>query len=102
AEIFLRYEATLLEVNPLFISTDGTWIVGDIKLVIDDNAIPRQPAIRALVERHPDIYPESARKLAHGFDYVEVDAHGEIGLITTGAGLSMQLIDELVSQGRVG
>jgi succinyl-CoA synthetase beta subunit len=100
AEIFLRYEATLLEVNPLFILRDGTWIVGDIKLIVDDNAIVRQPAIRALLEQHPDIYPESARKLAHGFDYVEVDAQGEIGLITTGAGLSMQLIDELVSQGR--
>ena len=100
ADIFIRYEATLLEVNPLFILPDGTWVAGDIKLVVDDNAIVRQPAIRALLEQHPDIYPESARKLAHGFDYVEVDAQGEIGLITTGAGLSMQLIDELVSQGR--
>jgi succinyl-CoA synthetase beta subunit len=100
AEILLRYEATLLEVNPLFILADGTWAVGDIKLVIDDNAIVRQPVIRALLEQHPDIYPGSARKLAHGFDYVEVDTRGEIGLITTGAGLSMQLIDELVSQGQ--
>ena len=100
AEIFLRYEATLLEVNPLFVLADGTWTVGDIKLVVDDDAIVRQPAIRALVERHPGIYPERARKLAHGFDYVEIDPDGEIGLITTGAGLSMQLIDELVSQGR--
>ena len=100
ADIFLQHEATLLEVNPLFILADGSWVVGDIKLVIDDNAIVRQPAISALLEQHPDIYPESARKLVHGFDYVEVDAQGEIGLITTGAGLSMQLIDELKAQGR--
>ena len=100
ADIFLQHEATLLEVNPLFILADGSWIVGDIKLVIDDNAIVRQPAISALLEQHPEIYPESARKLTHGFDYVEVDAQGEIGLITTGAGLSMQLIDELKAQGR--
>jgi succinyl-CoA synthetase beta subunit len=100
ADIFLRYEATLLEVNPLFVLADGRWIVGDIKLVIDDSAIVRQPAIRSLLEQHGDIYPESARKLAHGFDYVEVDPEGEIGLITTGAGLSMQLIDELKGQGR--
>jgi succinyl-CoA synthetase beta subunit len=99
AEIFLRYEATLLEVNPLFVLADGTWSVGDLKLVVDDDAIVRQPAIRALVERHPSIYPERARKLAHGFDYVEIDPDGDIGLITTGAGLSMMLIDELVSQG---
>ena len=100
AEIFLRYEATLLEINPLFIRPDGSWVAGDAKLVIDDNAVPRQPAIHAIVEQHPDSYPEAARKLTHGFDYVEVDAQGEIGLITTGAGLSMQLIDELKNQGR--
>lgn len=100
ADVFLRHEATLLEVNPLFILPDGGWVAGDVKLVIDDNAIVRQPAIRALLERHPGIYPESARKLVNGFDYVEVDPQGEIGLITTGAGLSMQLIDELKAQGR--
>ena len=100
ADILLQHEATLLEVNPLFILADGSWMVGDIKLVIDDNAIVRQPAISALLEQNPGIYPESARKLTHGFDYVEVDAQGEIGLITTGAGLSMQLIDELKAQGR--
>ena len=100
ADVFLRYEATLLEVNPLFILADGSFVAGDIKLVIDDNAIVRQPAIAALLEQHPDIYPESARKLVNGFDYVEVDAQGEIGLITTGAGLSMQLIDELKAEGR--
>ncbi len=100
ADVFLRHEATLLEVNPLFILRDGSWIAGDVKLVIDDNAILRQPVIAALLEKHPGIYPESARKLVHGFDYVEVDPQGEIGLITTGAGLSMQLIDELKAQGR--
>jgi len=99
ADAFLRHEATLLEINPLFIVAGGRFVAGDVKLVIDDNAIPRQPAIRALLEQHPGIYPEAARKLAHGFDYVEVDPQGEIGLITTGAGLSMQLIDELKSQG---
>jgi succinyl-CoA synthetase beta subunit len=99
ADIFLRYEATLLEVNPLFILPDGSWTVGDLKLVIDDDALVRQPAIRALVDEHPGAYPENARKLAHGFDYVEIDPDGDIALITTGAGLSMKLIDELVSQG---
>lgn len=100
ADILLRLEATLIEINPLFVMADGTAVAGDVKLVIDDNAVPRQESIRALLERHPDIYPEAARKLAHGFDYIEVDVNGEIGLITTGAGLSMQLIDELKAQGR--
>ena len=36
---------------------------------------------------------------AEGFDYVELDPEGEIGLVTTGAGLSMMLIDELTARG---
>ena len=47
ADIFLHAEATLLEINPLFILADGSWVAGDVKLIIDDNAIPRQPQIRA-------------------------------------------------------
>jgi succinyl-CoA synthetase beta subunit len=92
AKLFFACEATLLEVNPLFVMADGQWIVGDLKLVLDDNAIVRQPVVRALVEQHADAYPEAARKLLHGFDYVEIDRDGEIGLVTTGAGLSMKLM----------
>lgn len=98
--LFLACDAELLEVNPLFVQPDGSWFAGDLKLVIDENAIPRQEEVAALLRAHPEMYPESARKLAHGFDYVELDPDGEIGLITTGAGLSMKLIDELLAQGR--
>jgi succinyl-CoA synthetase beta subunit len=60
-DVFTRHEATLIEINPLFVMRDGRWIAGDVKLVIDDNAIVRQPAIAALLEKHSGIYPESAR-----------------------------------------
>lgn len=96
---FLELEAMLLEINPLFVRDDGTWLAGDAKFVTDDNALPRQPALRALLERRARVYPEAALKLMHGFDYVVVDPDGEIGLLTTGAGLSMMLIDELREAG---
>lgn len=99
ARAFLEFEALLLEVNPLFVAPGGSWLAGDAKLVTDDNALHRQPELRALVERRSAAYPEVARKLAHGFDYVVVDPEGEIGLLTTGAGLSMMLIDELRAAG---
>jgi succinyl-CoA synthetase beta subunit len=98
--LFVACDAELLEVNPLFVRPDGTWLAGDLKLVVDENAILRQEEVAALLCAHPEMYPESARKLAHGFDYVELDPDGEIGLITTGAGLSMKLIDELLAEGR--
>jgi succinyl-CoA synthetase beta subunit len=97
--LFLEREALLVEINPLFVRADGTWVAGDAKIVTDDNALERQPALRALVSERASAYAEVALKLEHGFDYVVVDPQGEIGLLTTGAGLSMMLIDELRAAG---
>jgi succinyl-CoA synthetase beta subunit len=99
ASAFVALEALLIEINPLFVFHDGRWIAGDAKLVIDDNAITRQPDLRALLDRRAAAYPDTALKLAHGVDYVVVDPEGEIGLLTTGAGLSMMLIDEMREAG---
>jgi succinyl-CoA synthetase beta subunit len=99
ARVFLEREAMLIEINPLFVHADGGWVAGDAKIVTDDNALPRQEALRALLRERAAAYPDVARKEAHGFDYVVVDPGGEIGLLTTGAGLSMMLIDELRAAG---
>jgi succinyl-CoA synthetase beta subunit len=99
AHAFLGHEALLVEVNPLFIYPDGRWVAGDAKFITDDNALARQPALAKLVEARAEAYPDVARKHQHGFDYVVVDPAGEIGLLTTGAGLSMMLIDELRAAG---
>ena len=98
-QIFRDNEALLIEINPLFVHPDGTWVAGDAKIVTDDSALARQPELRALLERRAAAYPEAALKHEHGFDYVVVDPQGEIGLLTTGAGLSMMLIDELRAAG---
>lgn len=99
AKVFIDAEAMLVEVNPLFIRADGTWVAGDAKLVNDDNALERQSALTDMLKRRSTSYTEAALKMEHGFDYVVVDPEGEIGLLTTGAGLSMMLIDELRSMG---
>jgi succinyl-CoA synthetase beta subunit len=99
AKAFLDLEAMLVEINPLFVLDGGDWVAGDAKIVTDDNALPRQTALRELVESRSGLYPDVARKHAHGFDYVVVDPQGQIGLLTTGAGLSMMLIDELRGAG---
>lgn len=97
--LFFEKEAVLIEINPLFITHDGGWIAGDAKILTDDNALPRQPEMRTLIEQNPALYPEAALKLAQGFDFVQLDPLGDIGLVTTGAGLSMQLVDEIVQRG---
>ena len=99
AKVFLEAELNLLEVNPLFVRPDGSWIAGDAKIITDDNALVRQPWLAELLDRRADAYPEARRKQQQGCDYVVVDPAGEIGLLTTGAGLSMMLIDELRAAG---
>ncbi len=99
ARAFFDLEAMLVEINPLFVLEDGRWVAGDARIVTDDNALPRQAELETLVRARAAAYPDVARKHQHGFDYVEVDPDGEIGLLTTGAGLSMMLIDELRAVG---
>ena len=98
ADLLIERELALAEINPLFISDAGC-VAGDAKLVVDLSAVERQPRIAALIEARPHTYVDAVRKLTEGFDYVELDPEGEIGLVTTGAGLSMMLIDELTARG---
>jgi succinyl-CoA synthetase beta subunit len=96
--MLLERELTLAEINPLFVRGEQC-VAGDAKLVVDLNAIGRQPRIAALIEARPLTYADANRKLTEGFDYLEIDPEGEIGLLTTGAGLSMMLIDEMAARG---
>jgi succinyl-CoA synthetase beta subunit len=98
AEMLIERELALAEINPLFVSASAC-VAGDAKLVVDLDAVERQPRIAALIEGRPNTYADANRKLHEGFDYVELDPAGEIGLVTTGAGLSMMLIDELTARG---
>jgi succinyl-CoA synthetase beta subunit len=103
---FFDMEALLLEINPLFVhdigtesGSNGSWVVGDAKIILDDNALARHEDLAAMVRARARAYPETAFKLAEDFDYVELDPYGEVGLVTTGAGLSMMLIDQMSEAG---
>lgn len=98
-DALFQLELTLTEINPLFVQPDGSWIAGDAKLVADDNAIERQPHLLALLKERGHAYPEASLKIDHGFDFVRLDEDGDVGMLTTGAGLSMQLVDELTRRG---
>lgn len=94
----LRDGLMLAEVNPLFIGASGA-VAGDAKVVLDLNLAEHRDDLRALVLANPLAYPDAVRKLQEGFDYVELDAQGEVGLVTTGAGLSMVVVDEMKATG---
>jgi succinyl-CoA synthetase beta subunit len=98
ARALLRDGLLLAEVNPLFLGPDGA-VAGDAKVVLDLNLAEMRADLRNLVLARPEAYPDAVRKLEEGFDYVELDPEGEVGLVTTGAGLSMVVVDEMQAAG---
>jgi succinyl-CoA synthetase beta subunit len=87
-------DATLVEVNPLVLLTDGRVVALDAKVTIDDNSLYRHEDIAALKAVFP-IDPVQARADEKHLQYVKLD--GDVGIIGNGAGLVMSTLD-LVAQ----
>ena len=88
-------DAMLLEINPLAILTDGDFCLLDCKLDVDDSSLYRHPELKRLYLG--SLGPVEAKAQAMGVSYVPLA--GEIGLITSGAGLGMASIDMLQAEG---
>lgn len=93
--IFVKYDAELVEINPLFITKDKTLIAGDGKLMIDDNSMFRQTRF----ERQETDYKSEAAYAAaqEGIPFIEFD--GDIGLMCAGAGLTTTVYDLIHYEG---
>jgi succinyl-CoA synthetase beta subunit len=88
--VFHDKDCTLLEINPLVLTTTGTPVILDVKMQFDDNALFRQPdvvALRDLAEEDPLEVEASQYKL----NYIKLS--GNIGCIVNGAGLAMATMD---------
>ncbi len=88
-------DAILLEINPLVVSQDGRMFILDCKLEIDDNGLSRQPELAAVYMASLSERELRARQL--GVSFVPLD--GDIGVITSGAGLGMATLDLLKQSG---
>lgn len=88
--IFRRWNALIAEINPMAVCSDGTLMALDAKLEIDDSAIYRMD--NRLFGKHAgDESPLERRGREIGVTYVELD--GDIGIISSGAGLGMATMD---------
>lgn len=87
---FAETDATLLEINPLIETGEGELFALDVKLAIDDNALYRQPALKALFDA-TQVNPNEARAQKIDLAYVSLD--GDIGCMVNGAGLAMSTMD---------
>lgn len=95
-EVFVQEDATLVEVNPLVLTTGGDVIALDGKVTLDENAAFRQPHHEALADSATaDPLEEKAK--AHDLNYVKLD--GAVGVIGNGAGLVMSTLDVVAYAG---
>jgi len=89
-KLFLQYDCSLVEINPLIITKEKNLMALDGKLNFDDNAMFRQPSIMDYRDLHEETEGEiEASK--HELAYISLD--GEIGCMVNGAGLAMSTLD---------
>lgn len=88
-QAFRRFDAELIEINPLFVTNTGEFVAGDGKLIIDDNSMARQPGYE-ITRDHYDHDVEYQAALA-GIPYLQFD--GDISLMCAGAGLTTTVFD---------
>ncbi|HEX2259785.1 MAG TPA: ADP-forming succinate--CoA ligase subunit beta [Actinomycetota bacterium] len=91
--LYVDYDATLVEVNPLVTTPSNEVLALDAKVAVDDSASFRHPEFDLFEEESDDIQAEARRQGLATF--VKLD--GDVGIIGNGAGLVMATLD-LVDQ----
>lgn len=91
---FVELDASLIEINPLALTEQGTLVALDVKMVLDDNALFRHADLAALRdEDETDAVDLQAQR--HQLNYVQLD--GDIGMVANGAGLGLATLDMVVA-----
>jgi succinyl-CoA synthetase beta subunit len=84
---FVKNDATLIEINPLVLTTDGKFVAGDCKITLDNNA----------AFRHDWNYEDSKVET----NFVTLNPDGNVATIANGAGLAMATVDAVADAGMV-
>ena len=89
-DLFLQYDCSLMEINPLIITKDKRLIALDAKINVDDNAIYRQKEIQDFRDLDEED-PAEVEASRYNLNYIKLD--GNIGNMVNGAGLAMASMD---------
>ncbi|TXH43390.1 MAG: ADP-forming succinate--CoA ligase subunit beta [Actinobacteria bacterium] len=95
-DVFVKEDATLVEVNPLVKTPTGEVLALDGKVTLDDNADFRHPDHEELVDIAATD-PLEVKAKEKGLNYVKLS--GEVGIIGNGAGLVMSTLDVVAYAG---
>jgi succinyl-CoA synthetase beta subunit len=89
-DLFIKKDATLIEVNPFVETNHGEVMCLDAKINVDDNALFRQPDIAAMRDPTQED-PRDVAAAQYGLNYIGLD--GNIACLVNGAGLAMATMD---------
>lgn len=89
---FRDLDATMVEINPLVVTSDDRILALDAKMTFDNNALFRHPQISELRDKSQED-PRESRAADRGLSYVGLE--GNIGCIVNGAGLAMATMDTI-------
>lgn len=89
-------DATLVEINPLVLTTENRLLALDAKMQFDDNALFRRSNISELRDKSQED-PRETKAADRGLSYIGLD--GDIGCMINGAGLSMATMDMIMHAG---
>ena len=90
ARLFKEKDLELIEINPLVIKSDDNLHCLDAKVVVDSNAVYRQPILAEMRDESQED-PREAHAASWDLYYVALD--GNIGCMVNGAGLAMGTMD---------
>ena len=88
--LFKEKDLELIEINPLVIKSDDNLHCLDAKVVVDSNAVYRQPILAEMRDESQED-PREAHAASWDLNYVALD--GNIGCMVNGAGLAMGTMD---------
>jgi succinyl-CoA synthetase beta subunit len=94
--VYVDYDCSLAEINPLVLDGEGKLIAADAKINIDDSALFRHKELAVFQEAQEED-PIEAEAHKRGLTYVRLE--GDIGIIGNGAGLVMTTLDVVQREG---
>ncbi|HIP39384.1 MAG TPA: ADP-forming succinate--CoA ligase subunit beta [Desulfocapsa sulfexigens] len=94
--LFMNYDCSLVEINPLVVTGENEIVALDAKMDIDSSSLFRHPDILAMHDSSEEDELEAAAA-SHGLNYIRLD--GTIGSMVNGAGLAMATMDLIKQAG---
>lgn len=106
---FIQSDALLLEVNPLILTSDHEWVIADVHMELDDDALFRQKELLKHVPYSNDLVLQTSdfEQLAKEIDSSDhrgvagrlVAFDGNLGMLMGGGGASMTIFDAVLNAG---